>query len=129
MGNSLQKLGKLANSRIAHKNIQLPKRLDSLLDEQLARLGLTHIALDLDQLACFVVFLFQCRRFGEERILVVGVGGEVEVVDGDVAALAEELEGDGAADSGGAAGYGGGFGEEEVVCHLLFCFALILFCF
>ena len=38
----------------------------------------------------------------------MGVGGEIEVVDGDVAALPQELEGDGSADSGCAAGYCGG---------------------
>ena len=36
------------------------------------------------------------------------------MVDGDVAALPQELEGDGAADAGGAAGDCCGEGEEEV---------------
>ena len=44
---------------------------------------------------------------------MVRVRGQVEVVDGDVAALPQELEGDCAADSCGAAGYGGGEAGEE----------------
>jgi len=48
---------------------------------------------------------------------VLGVSGEVEVVDGDVAALSEVFEGDGAADAGGATGYGGGLIEEKVMGH------------
>jgi len=39
------------------------------------------------------------------------------VVDGYVAALADIFERDGASDSCRAAGYGGGFGREEVVRH------------
>lgn len=39
------------------------------------------------------------------------------MVDGDVAALSYVFEGDGATDACGAAGYGGGFGGEEVVRH------------
>lgn len=49
------------------------------------------------------------------------VAGEIEVVDGDVAALAQVLEGYGAADSGCAAGYGGGFGGEEMMWHCCTC--------
>lgn len=45
---------------------------------------------------------------------MVGVGGEIEVVYGDVAALAEVFEGDCSPDSCGAAGYCGGEGGEEV---------------
>lgn len=53
---------------------------------------------------------------------MVRVGCEPQVVDGDVAALTDELEGDSAADARCAAGYGGCFaGEETPVgrCHLL----------
>lgn len=39
------------------------------------------------------------------------------MIDGDVAALSEVFEGDGAADASGTASYGGGFSEEEVVGH------------
>ena len=43
------------------------------------------------------------------------------MVDGDVAALADELEGDGTADAGCAAGYGCCFAFEETPvgrCHV-----------
>jgi hypothetical protein len=50
--------------------------------------------------------------FGEEGEEVRFVFGQVEVVDGDVAALGEEGEGDGAADAGGAAGYDGRLARE-----------------
>lgn len=45
------------------------------------------------------------------------VRGQVEVVHGDVAALADELERDGTSDSRCAAGDGGGLGEQQVVRH------------
>ena len=48
---------------------------------------------------------------------MVGVGRQVEVVDGDVAALADVFEGYGASDSCCTACYGSGFGEKEVVRH------------
>jgi len=48
---------------------------------------------------------------------MVRIRGEVKVVDHDVAALANVFEGNGAADSSGAASYCGSFGEEEIVWH------------
>ena len=45
---------------------------------------------------------------------MVRVGGEIEMVDGDVASLTKEFEGDGSSNSRGTTGYGGGFVEEEV---------------
>jgi len=61
---------------------------------------------------------------------VVRVRGQVEVVDGDVAALPQELEGDCAADSCGAAGYGGGeAGEEGMGRHWGRCCEFVFFLF
>lgn len=45
----------------------------------------------------------------------MSVSGQVEMVDCYVAALADVFECDGASDACGAAGYGGGFGEEEIM--------------
>ena len=42
------------------------------------------------------------------------------MVDGDIAALTEVFESDGATDASGTAGYGGDFGEEEVVGHCVY---------
>lgn len=52
---------------------------------------------------------------------MVGVGGQVEVVDGDVGALANVFEGDGATNSCGAACDGCGLGGEEVMGHGCCC--------
>lgn len=49
---------------------------------------------------------------------MVRVGREIEMIDCDVAALTDVLEGYGAPDSCCATGYGGSFGEEEVVRHV-----------
>lgn len=48
---------------------------------------------------------------------MVGVGREVEMVDGNVTALSNVFESYGASYSRRASCYGGGFGEEEVVRH------------
>lgn len=57
---------------------------------------------------------FERGGFGYERVDVDTVRGEIEVVDGYVAALSEEGEGYGAAYAGCSASYDGGFGGEEV---------------
>jgi hypothetical protein len=115
--NSLQKLGELAHARVTDEHVQLPERLDRGVDQRLPRLGRRHVARDLDQLTSLVVLFPDRGGFRQERGLVLQVGGQVEVVHGDVAALADELERDGTSDSRGAAGDGGGLGEEEVVRH------------
>jgi hypothetical protein len=119
---ALQKLCKLANPRIANENVQSAKLPHRALHQLLPRLRLAHIACYLNQPACLWLIPFY---LGSERYKggdVVRVRGQVEVVDGDVAALPQELEGDCAADSCGAAGYGGGeAGEEGMGWHWRCC--------
>lgn len=52
---------------------------------------------------------FERCGFGDQRVDVVTVGGQVEVVDCYGTTLGQEREGDGAADTRGAACYDGCF--------------------
>lgn len=81
------------------------------------RFRLRHVARYLDEPARLLILLSNRRGFGQQRVFVHRVRGEVEVVDGDVAALPDVFEGNGTPDARGAARYGGGFGEEEIVRH------------
>jgi len=122
----VQELRKPTDPRVTNKDIQRPKLPHRRLHEQLPRLGLAHIALYLYQPPGFRVPLSDGSRFGDQGGDVVRVRGEIEVVDGDVAALPQVFQGDRAADSRGAARDGRGEGGEEVV--LGHGFALCLFC-
>ena len=52
---------------------------------------------------------------------MMGIGGEVEMVYSNIAALAEVFKGNGAANSCCATCYGGGFRGEEIEWHYAVC--------
>ena len=108
---SLQELSKLANSRIADEDIQSSKSLHGLVHKILSRLRLRHIALNFNQPPGLLIFLFYSCRFFKKGGLMVGVRGQIEMIDGDVAALSNIFKGYSAPNSCRAAGYCGGFGE------------------
>lgn len=92
---ALEKLGKLTNTSIAHKDIQSAKCFDNLGDKVCAGLGLGDVACDCDEVFLFAFYCEEglCGIFvksGDESVVV----GAAEVVDGDFCAVAEVFKSD-----------------------------------
>lgn len=114
--NARQKLGGLEDARIGHENVETAKLVRRRAHEVLAGSRIRDIAGDINNAAGRDVLGFVLGNLGGFLVEAFAeglIGGETEVVDGDVGALAEVLEGNGPADARGAAGDAGGLAAED----------------
>lgn len=112
-----EEVGKRTHARVRHADVQpapLTRVLHGRSDQLRGRRGIAHIASLMGETASGLgVVLAERLGLGDEGVEMGLVLGQAEVVDGDVGALTEEFETDGAADTRGAAGDDGGFVGED----------------